>query len=99
MVYKPGFKTALHWSSLLWSGGGMVSVVFSGLRLELKKALKNGMVDAALRTLVLVFEWGSLRVEDKNREEENVGASRIGLVWCLRGEIRLRDNWDRIGKN
>lgn len=56
MVCKPGFKTALHSASLLWSGGDMASVAFSGLGLELKKAPKNGMVGAALRILVLVFE-------------------------------------------
>ena len=96
MVYKPGFKTALHSSSLLWLGGDMASVVCSGVRLELKKAPKKGMAGAALRALVLVFEWGGLRVEDKNREEQKVGLSRIGMVWCLRGEMMFRDNWDRI---
>lgn len=96
MVYKPGFKTALHSSSLLWLGGDMASVGCSGVRLELKKAPKKGMAGAALRALVLVFEWGGLRDEDKSREEQDVGVSRIGIVWCLRGEMIFRDNWDRI---
>lgn len=74
----------------------MASVAFSGFLLELKKAPKNGMVGAARRALVLVFEWGGLRVEDKNREEQNLGTSRIGMVWCLRGKRILRDNWVRI---
>jgi hypothetical protein len=96
MVYKPGFKTALHSSSLLLSGGDMASAGLTGLWLELKKAPKKGIVGAARRAFVLVFEWGGLRVEDKNREKPNVGAGRRGMVWCLRGERRLRDSWDRI---
>lgn len=96
MVYKPGFRTALQSSSLLWLGGDMASVVCSGVWLELKKAPKKGMAGAALRALVLAFECGGLRDEDKSREEEKVGASRIGMVWCRRGEIIFRDNWDRI---
>lgn len=74
----------------------MASVVCSGVRLELKKAPKKGIAGAALRAFVLAFEWGGLRVEDKSREEQKVGLSRIGIIWCLRGEIRFRDNWDRI---
>jgi hypothetical protein len=36
---------------------------------------------SARRAFVLVFEWGGLRVEDKNREKQNVGAGRKGMVW------------------
>lgn len=73
----------------------MASVDCSGIRLELKKAPKNGMAVAALRAWVLVLEWEGLRVEDKNREQ-NVGGNRIGKVCCLRGERILLDSWDRI---
>jgi len=50
----------------------------SALRLELKKAPKNGIAGAALRVLVPVFGWGDLRDElDKSREDV---ARRTGMI-------------------
>lgn len=86
--YKPGLRTALHWSSLLWSGCDMAVVDSSALRFELKKAPKNGMVGAAFSAL-LDFEVGDLRVElDRSRKEQGeVGMRRDRYP---KGEIILR---------
>ena len=65
----------------------------SVLRLELKKAPMNGIVDTALMVLGTALDRGCLAELDKGRDDK-VDARRRGVTWGLRGEIRLRYAWD-----